>query len=109
MLGPDDDVRVAFRSFWEEERTKANTGLIEREGLDPAAFEALHRDILFSGKRPLADQVVAAMRVKPGILKRKPRSSACCRGSRTWSAPLMRGWVISVITRPEATGSCIGF
>ena len=109
MLGPDDDVRVAFRPFWEKERTKAYTGLIEREDLDPVAFEARQRDILFSGKCPLADPVVAAMRVKPGILKRKPRSSACCRGSRTWSAPLMRGWVISVTTRPEATGSCIGF
>lgn len=71
LLGPDDDVRVAFRTFWEEERTKAYLGLIEREGLDPAAFEALHRDILFSGKQPLADEVVAAMRLKPNILKRK--------------------------------------
>lgn len=71
MLGPDDDVRVAFRSFWEEERAKAYAGLIERENLEPEAFDALHRDILFSGKRPLADEVVAAMRVKPNILKRK--------------------------------------
>ena len=71
MLGPDDDVRPAFRTFWEEERTKAYTALIERENLEPGAFEALHRDILFSGKQPLADEVVAAMRVKPNILKRK--------------------------------------
>lgn len=39
--------------------------------LDPMAFETLHRDILFSGKQPLTDEVVAAMRGKPNILKRK--------------------------------------
>ncbi|WP_232831301.1 type I restriction endonuclease subunit R, EcoR124 family [Pseudogemmobacter bohemicus] len=57
LLGPDDDVRVAFRTFWEEERTKAYAGLIEQENLDPIAFKTLHRDILFSGKQPLADEV----------------------------------------------------
>ena len=71
MLGPDDDVQEAFAGFWSEERIHAYEHLCEREDLAQTAVEGLVRAIVFTGKRPLADDVVAAMNERPGILKRR--------------------------------------
>lgn len=71
LLGPEDDIRAAFAAFWSDERAQAYTSLCQRENLDPAGVEKLVRSIVFTGKRPLADAVVGAMRQKPGILARR--------------------------------------
>jgi len=71
MLSPEDDVRDAFVKFWDAERAAAYDELCVREDLDPAGVEHLVRAIVFTGKRPLADAVVEAMRTKPGILARR--------------------------------------
>ncbi len=70
MLAPDDDVREAFVRFWNEERSNAYDELCARENLEPDRVSRLVRHMVFTGKRPLADTVVEAMREKPGILKR---------------------------------------
>jgi type I restriction enzyme, R subunit len=71
MLGPDDDLKDAFARFWSEEREKAFGELCAREKLDPEAVMGLVQAMVFSGKKPLGEQVVAAMDVKPGILSRR--------------------------------------
>jgi type I restriction enzyme R subunit len=71
MLGPEDDVRAEFARFWSEERARAYADLCAREKLDTAGVERLVRGIVFTGKRPLADAVVAAMMEAPSILTRR--------------------------------------
>ena len=71
LLGPGDDVRAAFATFWSEERAKAFAKLIADEKLDPAGFERLMQEIVLTGKPPAHDAAVAIMTVKPGILARK--------------------------------------
>lgn len=83
MLGPEDDVRAAFATFWNAERAEAYADLAARENLDPAGVEKLVRSIVFSGKRPLADAVVEAMRQKPGILARRSAIERVIAGIET--------------------------
>jgi type I restriction enzyme R subunit len=71
MLGPDDDIRAAFARFWSDERDRACADLCAQENLDPPGVERLIRTIVFTGKRPMADAIVAAMNTKPGILQRR--------------------------------------
>jgi type I restriction enzyme R subunit len=71
MPGPDNDIRAAFAGFWSDERDRARADLCAKENLDPAGVERLIRTIVFTGKRPMADAIVAAMNTKPGILQRR--------------------------------------
>lgn len=71
MLGPHDDVRDAFSAYWSNERDAAFTRFCGDEHLDPAAFSDLFGQMIYTGKAPLGDAVVAIMTEKPSILKRK--------------------------------------
>ena len=70
MLAPGQDVREAFRAFWDEERIKAHDDLVAREDLDPVRFNAIISDYLFSGKLPLPDTITNAMNNRPRPLQR---------------------------------------
>lgn len=71
MLAPDDDVSAAFSAYWSNERDAPFTRFCKTEHLDPTAFGGLFGQVIYTGKAPLGDEVVASMTDKPGILKRR--------------------------------------
>lgn len=80
MLGPEDRLDEAFEAFWAQKRDAAFSDLVTQEQLDPERLQGLVAEMHFSGKPPLADAVVAAMAVKPGILGRKAAVTRVIRG-----------------------------
>ena len=66
-----DEVRSSFRKFWSESRESAIRSLCEQESIRLEDFLQMMSRLQFSGKTPLGDEIVAAMTVKPSILKRK--------------------------------------
>lgn len=71
MLGPEDDIRQAFAEFWADERSKAFKEFQDTHGLQEEPFRDLVSQMLFSGKQPLADDVMRAMTEKPSLLQRR--------------------------------------
>lgn len=69
-----DQTRETFRDFWEQKREVAFETICAEEKLDRDGFSKLLETYQFSGKRPLTDEIVAAMTEVPGILHRKPRA-----------------------------------
>jgi len=69
-----EDIPDAFESFWNEEKRQALQKLSKEEELVPEKLEEVIKNYLFTGRKPLRDQVVATMRVKPRILERKTRA-----------------------------------
>ena len=71
MLGPEEDLRQAFSDFWSDERSKDFQRICDAEGLEQEAFSRLMGQMIFSGKAPLGDEIVSAMRTPPSVLQRK--------------------------------------
>ncbi|NBZ88908.1 type I restriction endonuclease subunit R [Stagnihabitans tardus] len=72
MLGPDEDLHAAFATYWSAERDAAFARFCAEEKLAPVAFGELFGRMIYTGKAPLGDEVVAAMTEVPSILKRRP-------------------------------------
>lgn len=66
-----DDIPDVFDAFWNEEKRKALDALCEEEGLHPEKLSDIVDTYLFTGRTPLRDTVVAALKVKPRLLERK--------------------------------------
>jgi type I restriction enzyme R subunit len=66
-----DDIPDVFDAFWNEEKRKALDALCEEEGLDPEKLSDIVDTYLFTGRTPLRDTVVSALKVKPKLLERK--------------------------------------
>ncbi|MEX6632970.1 type I restriction endonuclease subunit R [Hyphococcus lacteus] len=66
-----EDVAVAFKAYWTEERQSALATLCEEEGLRPDQIESIIESYHFTGQTPLRDTVVAALVEKPKVLERK--------------------------------------
>lgn len=66
-----EEIPEAFAAFWNAEKQRALTQLCEEEQLMPEPLTGVIEDYLFSGRTPLSDNVVAAMKVKPKLLERK--------------------------------------
>ena len=64
------DIPEAFNAFWEEEQKTAFRQLAEEEGLEPDKLEKLIGDYLFTGKKPLRNEMIEAMTKKPGLRDR---------------------------------------
>lgn len=64
------DIPEAFNVFWEEEQKAAFRQLAEEEGLEPDKLEKLIGDYLFTGKKPLRNEMIEAMTKKPGLRDR---------------------------------------
>ena len=69
----DEDLPEAFWSFWELEKQQAFNALVTQEELYPDKLLAVIERYLFTGRVPLRDPVVDAMKNKPKILERKKR------------------------------------
>jgi type I restriction enzyme R subunit len=66
-----EEVVGEFNTFWAQERDKSLANLCDSEGLHREAVMEAIGDYHFSGRAPLREQIVAALRVKPKILERK--------------------------------------
>ena len=66
-----EDVRAAFRAFWEAEKSGSLDTLCKEEGLKPSNVEAIIEAYHFSGRPPLRDTIVEALEEKPKVLERK--------------------------------------
>jgi type I restriction enzyme R subunit len=71
MLGPDADVSAVFSAYWNTERDAAFAKFCADEHLAPVAFGSLFGQMIYTGKAPLGDEVVATLSQKPSILKRR--------------------------------------
>lgn len=80
MLGPEDDIRQAFADFWSEERSNAFKTFEGEHGLKDQEFQALVSQMMFSGKQPLADDVMTALKEKPSILQRRKKVETVLEG-----------------------------
>lgn len=80
MLGPEDDIRQAFADFWSDERSQAFKDFEDDHGLKHLEFQALVSQMMFSGKQPLADEVMNALNDKPSILMRRKKVEAVISG-----------------------------
>jgi type I restriction enzyme R subunit len=66
-----EQVAGEFNTFWAQERDKSLAQLCESEGLNREAVMEAIGDYHFSGRAPLREQIVVALKVKPKILERK--------------------------------------
>lgn len=66
-----DDLKVGFARFWSESREKAIKALCDTENVKENDLREMMARYQFTGKRPLGDEIVAALAIKPSVLKRK--------------------------------------
>jgi len=74
LIPPGEDPRPRFWDFWERERRAALEAIIESEGLHPDRVEALLSDRAFTGRKPLRDTLIGAMKERPRLLQREARA-----------------------------------
>ncbi|MEQ8712513.1 MAG: type I restriction endonuclease subunit R, partial [Cyclobacteriaceae bacterium] len=65
-----DTIPEEFDSYLNEERKKAIQSIGEEENLHTEKLEKVIGDFLFSEKKPLRDDVIATMKVRPGLKER---------------------------------------
>ena len=66
-----DETIDTFRRFWGRKQSEAFDALCSEEDLNRDHFNELVAAFQFSGKKPLTDEVLEAVRTPPGILKRQ--------------------------------------
>ena len=74
LVPPGDDPRPRFEAFWERERRAALDALVESEALHPDSVDALLSEHAFTGRKPLRDALIGAMRDRPRLLQREARA-----------------------------------
>jgi type I restriction enzyme, R subunit len=66
-----DDVKEEFDAYWEAERQKGFETIWKEEKLNPEGLQGILSDYLFSDRKPLRDDVIKILEVKPKLLERK--------------------------------------
>jgi len=80
MLEPGADIGKAFSEYWSNERTAAFTKFEQEHGLKENEFWELISQMMFSGKSPLADDIMQTLKVKPSILERRKKVDTIITG-----------------------------
>jgi len=80
MLEPEADIGKAFSEYWSNERTLAFKQFELEHGLKNKEFQELVSQMMFSGKSPLADDIMRVLKVKPSILHRRKKVDAIING-----------------------------
>ena len=70
-ISSEEDIEKVFSEYWTEKKQWAAKDICSTEGLDENVFEKMVCEYLYSGKTPLREAVVNALRRKPKILERK--------------------------------------
>ena len=65
-----DDVQDEFETFWTSEKAEAFEKMCIEEGLMTEKLQKLIDDYLFTGRKPLRNDLANALTVKPSALKR---------------------------------------
>jgi type I restriction enzyme R subunit len=67
----EQKLNIEFHKFWELEKQSAFKQICEDEKIAPAKLEKIIGDHLFSGNKPIRDEIINLLEVKPKILERK--------------------------------------
>ncbi len=70
-LRNEEEIRDSFVEYWQAQSEIAFSKLCEEEGLNRTKFQKLVDTYVFSGKRPLVDEVANALNDRPGILEKR--------------------------------------
>jgi type I restriction enzyme R subunit len=65
------DIEDTFYEFWDEKKKEALKKLIAEEGLISNRVQQLIDTYIFTEKKPLREEIVSTLKVKPTILQRK--------------------------------------
>lgn len=71
LIKDTDDISDAFESFWNSERKLALDKISEEENLIPEKLHTVIENYLFTGRTPLGDDILKALKSKPKIRERK--------------------------------------
>jgi len=66
-----DAVKGEFEEYWEVERQKGFEAIWKEEKLSPEGLQGILSDYLFSDRKPLRDDVIKILEVKPKLMERK--------------------------------------
>jgi type I restriction enzyme R subunit len=66
-----DNIEDAFDAFWQAEKDKAFSYLVEEEQLIPAKVQEVVETYLYEQRPPLKEDIVGTLSVKPKLLERK--------------------------------------
>lgn len=70
-LTKGEDVRNSFQQFWDNSRREAISLFCSEENLREEDLKEMMARYEFTGKRPLGDEIISSLTIKPSILKRK--------------------------------------
>lgn len=70
IIQDNDDIPDEFNKFWEDEQFIALNRITVEENLDSQKLEEVIGKYMFTEKKPLRDDVVAMMKIKPGLKER---------------------------------------
>ena len=70
-ISDTDDIPEEFEAFWAREQQEAFHKISTEEKLDPLKLQAVLGNYLFTERKPLRDEVMDMLEVKPKILERK--------------------------------------
>ena len=70
-LGAGANVERSFKDFWNDQRTTALAELCETEGLVDVKVQEVIDDYQFTGRAPLRDSIISALKEKPKLLQRR--------------------------------------
>nr|WP_298658482.1 type I restriction endonuclease subunit R [uncultured Flavobacterium sp.] len=70
IIKDNDDIPDEFNKFWEKEKEAAFQKLTSEENLDSSKLSEIIGKYMFTEKKPLRDDVVNMMNIKPGLKER---------------------------------------
>lgn len=70
-ISDTDDISENFEKYWNEEQLKAFNKICNDEKLSPEKLSDLIGEYLFTERKPLRDDIVNILKIKPKILERK--------------------------------------
>ena len=70
-LGADQSVDDAFKDFWTGQRNQAMSELCQKEGLNEDKVQKVIEDFQFTGRTPLREEIISALKEKPKLLQRR--------------------------------------
>lgn len=73
-LTDEDDLESKFFEFWDEEKLKALNKLSEEEELKEDKLQSVISDYLYTGRTPLRDDLIEAMKIRPALKERKSKA-----------------------------------
>ncbi len=71
MINSSSSIASSFKGYWLSARSEAIRKICNKENISESSFLDMMARYQFSGKKPLGDEIISALNIKPSILKRK--------------------------------------